>query len=1070
MIDEVLIREMVGTPAFLRARSYVSVGAVLSVEVTDILEGRLVVGRVRGTSVRPYKVTVQLYDEPGGVEVSDGDCTCPIGFNCKHVAAVLIALNARSRRAEPKRPVWATALRPLLEPAAEASAHAEPAVALQFELVATPGRGTTITMRPVLRGAKGRWIRTGIGWGNLAYHSARRAAPAAFRLLDEIVTLGVPNARHYYTPTAVELHTFPSARLWAVLAEAAAAGLPLVRTGVGGGPVLLAEEPACLSIDVSGDGAAWLLRPVVTSGTVVLDPAALLLLGGPAHGVAWWEPGPSGALRLARLEPPLTESVHALVTYRGGIEVPASDVPQFLREFYPSLRRRVTLTSADGSVDLPTPEPPRLAVRAAYGPGLRVAVDWFWRYPFGDATRDIPVGLLATGDHDRDTDAEAKLGLEAVAVAEALPALLGGDPYAPRLAPHADLDGADALIGLAGVLVALRDLPGFEVITGGDVPALRPATSVPVVTVGGSAVGTDWFDLEVSVSVDGETVPFGLLFAAVATDERYLVLPSGTYFPLDRPELARLREVIAEARALAEPGRATARVSRFQVSMWDDLLGLGTPSAQAAAWAESVRNIRGVSRAGDVEVPASLQATLRPYQQAGFAWLAFLYAHGLGGVLADDMGLGKTLQTIALFCHAREAEPEGPPFLVVAPTSVVGNWVAELHRFAPHLKVAAISETEARRGRPLWLEAGVADVVVTSYALLRLEYAAYADMRWAALVLDEAQAVKNHASKGFQCARALPAPVKLAVTGTPMENNLMELWAMFSIVAPGLLGDAKRFNAYYRLPVERQQDGELLEQLRRRIAPLLLRRRKEQVAAELPDKLEQVVSVDLAPKHRRIYDTLLARERQKVLGLLGDVDRHRIEILRSLTLLRQAALDPSLVDPAHAGVPATKLDVLMEQLTEVLAEGHRVLVFSQFTRFLARVKERLDGAGIAYCYLDGQTRHRAAVVRDFATGEAGVFLLSIKAGGVGLNLTEADYCILLDPWWNPATEAQAVDRAHRIGQTRTVMVYRLVSAGTIEEKVMALKEGKAKLVSSVLDGGGTSSAALSADDIRRLLD
>jgi SNF2 family DNA or RNA helicase len=432
------------------------------------------------------------------------------------------------------------------------------------------------------------------------------------------------------------------------------------------------------------------------------------------------------------------------------------------------------------------------------------------------------------------------------------------------------------------------------------------------------------------------------------------------------------------------------------------------------------------------------------------------------------MGLGKTLQALALVGAARE-EGAGP-FLVVAPTSVVGNWVSECHRFAPELSVTAVEETTNRRGAPLAEAVAGADLVVTSYALFRLDYEEYERIGWAGLLLDEAQFVKNSASHAYRRARSLPVPFKLAMTGTPMENNLMELWSLLSITAPGLFPRADHFGEYYRYPIERGADPERLAQLRRRIRPLMLRRTKEQVASELPVKSEQVLELDLEPRHRRIYQTYLQRERQKVLGLLGDVNRNRIAIFRSLTLLRQASLDVSLLDEKHAKVPSTKLDSLMGMVEEVVADGHRVLVFSQFTRFLALARQRITAAGIEHCYLDGRTRKRAEVIERFRQGDAPVFLISLKAGGFGLNLTEADYCILLDPWWNPAAEAQAVDRAHRIGQTRKVMVYRLVARDTIEEKVMALKARKAALFANVMDSGDFASAGLSADDIRVLLD
>jgi SNF2 family DNA or RNA helicase len=297
----------------------------------------------------------------------------------------------------------------------------------------------------------------------------------------------------------------------------------------------------------------------------------------------------------------------------------------------------------------------------------------------------------------------------------------------------------------------------------------------------------------------------------------------------------------------------------------------------------------------------------------------------------------------------------------------------------------------------------------------------------------------------------------------------MELWSLLSITAPGLFPSPTRFREMYARPIERQRDAELLARLRRRIRPLVRRRTKEQVAPELPAKQEQVLTVELDARHRRLYERHLQRERQKVLGLLGDVDRNRFTILRSITLLRRLSLHPGLVDDEYLSFGSSKIDALLDQLREVVDGGHRALVFSQFTGFLAHVRERLDAAGVAYSYLDGTSRNRSEIVGRFKDGTAPVFLVSLKAGGFGLNLTEADYCFLLDPWWNPATEAQAIDRTHRIGQTRTVLVYRLIAKDTIEEKVLALSRRKAELISGVMDDGNAFGSALDADDIRGLV-
>ena len=504
-------------------------------------------------------------------------------------------------------------------------------------------------------------------------------------------------------------------------------------------------------------------------------------------------------------------------------------------------------------------------------------------------------------------------------------------------------------------------------------------------------------------------------------------------------------------------------------------------------------------------VPTGLQATLRPYQVEGFQWLSFLYEQRLGGILADDMGLGKTVQALALLAHAIEehraaserAAERGEsiepfaPFLVVVPTSVITNWAAETERFLPEAKVVTITETTAGK-TPLAERVAGAHLVLTSYTLLRMDEDAYtgyartlgrtvdertgelsAPEGWGALLLDEAQFVKNTGTRAWSIARAMPARTKIAMTGTPIENNLMELWALLAIVADGLFPSARAFRDLYARPAESGEDpahaAATAARLRRRIRPLMLRRTKELVAAELPAKNDTRVNLPLAPGHRRIYDTHLQRERQKVLGLLEDMDKNRFTIFQSLTLLRRLALDAALIDPeAYAGVSSVKRDYLVQQLPDLLEKGHRVLVFSQFTGYLKSISARLAEEGIGHLYLDGSTRNRAEVIEAFTSGQEPVFLISLKAGGFGLNLTEADHVFIMDPWWNPAAEQQAVDRIHRIGQDKEVHVYRLVAEGTIEEKVMQLKESKAALFDAVVGEGEFASAAVTAEDVREL--
>ncbi|MCW2750580.1 MAG: box helicase, partial [Aeromicrobium sp.] len=640
----------------------------------------------------------------------------------------------------------------------------------------------------------------------------------------------------------------------------------------------------------------------------------------------------------------------------------------------------------------------------------------------------------------------------------------------------------------------LRNLPGIKVESHGTAPDYRELTGTPqlVVTTIPSEKN-DWFDLGVTVTVDGRTIPFLPLFKALAKGRRRLLLVDGSFLALNHPALKALSDLIEESRDLTE-WEPVPSISRHQISLWSDFEDLADEAVAAVEWRALLAETRNDSPR-PVDPPIGLKATLRPYQLDGFAWLAYLWRHRLGGILADDMGLGKTVQCLTLIQHVIESEKPDPrrPFLIVAPTSVMSNWISEAERFTPDLVVRQMSTTEATGKVPIADVVSGADIVVTSYALLRLDFDAYQAIAqssgWAGLMLDEAQFVKNPGSKVHAAALDLQVPFKLAVTGTPLENSLTDLQALFAIVAPGLFASAPRFLNDYVRPIEQSRPGiargigagnteqvnaatrkERLAKLRRRIRPFLLRRTKELVAADLPAKQEQTLRIDLAPEHRDLYDLFLQRERQKLFRLLGDdFNLNKFIVFRSLTLLRLLALDASLIGDEYSEMPSSKLDALFEQLDDVVAEGHRALIFSQFTSYLAKVKRRLDAAGISYVYLDGSTRNRAEVIAEFKTGSAPVFLISLKAGGFGLNLTEADYVFLLDPWWNPASEEQAIDRTHRIGQDKNVMVYRLVATDTIEEKVLALQQRKASLFNSVIDDEALFSAALTADDIRDLL-
>jgi superfamily II DNA or RNA helicase len=1060
-------------------------------------DSQTLIGTVRGNGSKPYVTTIDLsaWEADAGrprARAFASRCTCPVGGGCKHAVAVMLV--ARDQHAETPTgrnlrlvrgsvrdgegtgtapATWESSVSALLPRDAGAAAPTAP-LGLQFEVKtgvirtfgdAASGRADRLLVRPVSRGRSGAWIRSAITWHDL--RSAALHLPfdgEHVEALRELADLESTTYTYSATPT-IDLGLVRRS-VWEVLASVRDAGVALVTAARTPRPVHLHEEPARLSLDLTRpDGSSDLrLRTRIQSGEVSFDPTEVRLLGNPAHG--FFTAGDDGALVLAPLERTLNLELQQFVERVGALDIPAADVSRFLTSYWPKLRRAVPVISADHSVHLPEVSGPRLHLRITFEGSDSADLEWSITYVVDGQERHHPLGRVAGREDLRDRQAEDRLTKGT---------RLPEQPIALRsfgqLVPEQHLRGLEVLELTQETLPRLREVPELDLEIVGEEPTFRFTETPPLVTL--SAADTpdaDWFDLGVRVSIEGEAVPFRRLFEALARGQTTMVLDSGTWFRLDRPELETLRLLIEEARDLSDQPAGQVKISPFQVGLWEELIGLGVVEEQSQRWSTVVGGLLALDEMPTPQPPDGLHAQLRPYQLNGYRWLRFLHDHSLGGILADDMGLGKTVQTLALASAARAADPDAPPFLVVAPTSVVANWAAEAARFTPDLRVVAIGETEKRRKATLASVTGGADLVVTSYALFRIDEAAYQAQPWSALLLDEAQFVKNHQAKTYQCARRLQAPFKLAITGTPLENNLMDLWSLLSIVAPGLYPSPERFAEVYAKPIERgHRRAELLASLRRRVRPLMLRRTKEEVATELPPKQETVLPIRLNARHRRVYDTHLHRERQKILRLIDeDPGRNRFTILRSLTLLRQLALDPALVDADHDTVGSAKIDALLEMLSDVVGEGHRALVFSQFTSFLARVRTRLDAAGIGHAYLDGSTRHRQREIDAFKDGDAPVFVISLKAGGFGLNLTEADYVFVLDPWWNPATEAQAVDRTHRIGQTRRVMVYRLVSQDTIETKVMELKQRKEALFASVMSEDGGFGGALSADDIRGL--
>ncbi|HEY6293576.1 MAG TPA: SNF2-related protein [Terriglobia bacterium] len=576
--------------------------------------------------------------------------------------------------------------------------------------------------------------------------------------------------------------------------------------------------------------------------------------------------------------------------------------------------------------------------------------------------------------------------------------------------------------------------------------------------------GVDWFELHGKVKYGEHAAKLPQLLEALRRGESMVRLDDGTYGVLPEEWLRRIG-ILA---GLGTPEKGHIRFRSSQAGLLDALLAV-QPEARCDETFARVRQelccFQGVDPAPQ---PAGFVGRLRDYQREGLGWMQFLRRFSLGGCLADDMGVGKTAQVLALLETRRELRAAGRPAgpsLVVVPRSLVFNWKQEAERFTPKLRVFDYTGV-ARKGADF----AAYDLILTTYGTLRRDALHLKEIEFDYVVLDEAQAVKNAGTEAAKAVRLLRGGHRLALSGTPVENHLGELWALFEFLNPGMLGAASVFKL--NVGAGRNPDEETRRLLAHALRPFILRRTKEQVARELPPKTEQTVYCEMEPVQRKLYDELRQHYRNALLKRIEaeGLAKSKIQVLEALLRLRQAACHPGLIDAQRTGENSAKLEVLLEQLREVLDEGHKALVFSQFTSLLRIVRDRLEGEGIDYEYLDGATRDRQTPVERFQkSADSRLFLVSLKAGGLGLNLTAAEYVFLLDPWWNPAVEAQAVDRAHRIGQTRQVFAYRLIARNTVEEKVLELQKTKRDLAAAIISADNSLLRGLRREDLELLL-
>ncbi len=725
--------------------------------------------------------------------------------------------------------------------------------------------------------------------------------------------------------------------------------------------------------------------------------------------------------------------------------------------------------SSDAEAGEPVPSDARLVAQLhPRGDGLRLTLV---ARPFGDFGPAIAPGhgraRLMTMNAGISLATERDLAAEREHLAtllEAMPFLAGadasgaGDGIWQLDDPEDALAAVDALGRVAADATALR---AIEWPKGQSLRVIAPDANAFTTTLSSER---DWFAVEGELRLDEARVLslqqlLGLLHEGRSS--RYVALGNGEYLAL----ADQLRQRLAELAAIGEAAGAGVKLGATSAAWLADAAAeLGVKGD--AAWRKRAAQLEAAA-ALEPDVPHGLQAALRPYQRDGFVWMTRLAEAGFGAVLADDMGLGKTIQTLALLLTRAAAGPA----LVVAPTSVCSNWADEIERFAPGLRGAIYGhQADADRASQL-ATAQAGDVLIVSYALLLRDAEDFARKKdgWATLVLDEAQALKNAATQRVQAVAALDAGFKLALSGTPVENRLADLWSIMNLVNPGLLGGSARFNERFANPIERQRNEGARARLRRLVGPFLLRRTKAQVLTDLPPRTEIVQRIEPNDEERAFLEAMRRQALERIAQLDTDDQKSRFNVLAELTRLRRAACDPRLAAPELGRIGA-KVQAFERLATELVEGRHQALVFSQFTDFLKLLAERLDAAGLRYQYLDGSTpaAARGERVAAFQRGEADLFLISLKAGGFGLNLTAADYVVITDPWWNPAAEDQAMGRAHRIGQQRPVTVYRLVTAGSIEERIVGLHHDKRELAEGLLADQDTS-APLAAQELVDLL-
>lgn len=1042
---------------------------------TEQIENEIVIqATTAGSGNAIYGQTV-LLEGSGSSLVIDGDCSCPVGYNCKHVVAVCLAYIEKPGAAPAPPQSLASFTSWLQRMAAAGVAITAPDQELVVYLLSanssrTTNNGIVIETRFVKTRASGEPYTRGrtahlerLGLGEYGLHSATS-------LDRDIAGLLLAGGGYWRGPTLAGRSGYHA--IAALLESGRCFWQDSSSPPLSAGP---SRELELAWLNTGADGALE-LTSIFSGSTLLLATHPPLYLDPEQHLIGELDSQGLSALQLGLLAaaPQLTAQ-HAL----GAAQILTSNFPQL------AMPLPVQVTTRENAGQ--TLQPCLTLSGDGNEVGAWLAVDFCYGPDRIHALPRAATSVVSSGADFvrivRDPIAEeiahtrlCSLGFVAV------PASACQEPVTRAVYVRGEVE---TLAWASAWSHFLReDLPqlsadGWQVERDRSFD-LHFDTGTWSADIADGATDSDWFSLGFQLDFAGTSLPLLDVLGPVL-DADWSALPETIAVPLGARRFvevpsARLRPLLDTLRALfadraPQHNDHRWRLSRFDVGLLSELESQGLALEGGKRWRELAERLRDFAGITAVPVPAAVTAELRPYQKRGLDWLQFLREYGFNGVLADDMGLGKTLQTLAHLVVEKNAGRLDRPALLVAPTSLMGNWQREAARFAPTLKLAVLHGAD-RSDR--YADAASADLLLTTYPLVPRDAQRLATFEFHSVILDEAQNIKNPRAKAAQILRQLTTRHRLCLTGTPLENHLGELWALFDFLMPGFLGDTNAFRRIYRTPVEQHADLDRQALLARRISPFLLRRTKQEVAAELPPKTEIVQPIDLGPAQAELYESIRATMDKRVRAAISrqGLARSHITILDALLKLRQVCCDPRLLKLETRGArpPSAKLEFLLELLEELIAEDRKILLFSQFTSMLALIEEQLQPRNIAFAKLTGQTRKRDDAIDSFRRGDAPVFLISLKAGGVGLNLPEADTVIHYDPWWNPAVEAQATDRAHRIGQTQPVFVYKLIIANSVEARMLDLQDRKRALAEGLYAGRGKApSLDFDADALAALL-